>query len=1655
MKSIYSLVKSIFLLSAFLLCLIYNSFAQTSGINYSYSLPGGALAYNSSTAGQVDLITAPNTDDQLVSFPASAVAGWGGFFYCGVWYPQATTTFWVSSNGWMAIQNTANPSDVAPPSSLPINDLAGNPYRIIAPLWDDLKLHPVSGGRVTYKNTGGGTTRILVIEWKGMYLDKTGTDSAISFQARICNSANVSSPNAIDFRYKRNGSVSYGLSVAPPPTASIGINGFCANDILAWTDNTGMVVGKTVPEYQVATKPPDIAFRFTPVVHPNDDCATAFPITFTPGTALISTFGTTLHATQSGAVPSCGGFTATSDVWYTFTKPANITNFEIFTDNLDCRGVNYKTGIEVYTSCAAPIACNYGSSGPTYMNNAGALIATNASSYLNLTNATNGVPCGVQQYWVRVSTDSTYRGYFRFNIRPSGRDCAYATNITPCTIPYTAPTGLSTCNFGNEYDSTISACHNSFNKGSDYVFSYTPPATICADFHLANTPANSFPAFFIYNGCPSTGNCLGSATGAGGPAAMNFNNVTLATGNTYYFVVEYDSTNITPCLSSFDFSITLNLTSPPIYDNCGNAPNVPVNNSASANCAGGITYYNSCATPSAAGTIPVPSCGNFTDGVTPDVWFRFTSSAIAQAHTINVNPMFAAGDAQDLCMQIYGSVCGTLDTVGLSNACDDNSSGFNFPALTFIPPATGTVYYIRIWSNDGTQPGNFNICAIVGCTPANDLPCNAINLTLGVAMNGDNACSSGAGEPGLLPSCWDVGTLNTVWYKFTPGFTGNVNIRTRLFSLFDSQIAVYTGVCGPGLVLIGGTNCNNDITEGCAGGLRTYRHSVINNMPVTSGTTYYVRVDGRGANTGTFEILVIDALQPLPPVPVQDCIVAQTVCSNSSFTVADPGYQGIGHYCDLATAPGCFVGERSSAWYVVSIQNPAPGGSFFQFSINPFAGTDYDFFVWRIDGVANYCSVLNNYVTAGFFPWYRGSWTDTYGPTGVSLSAGSGTTSLCISAVGPAFHPAYPVTGGETFLILVSNWWGNTSGFTMDWLGTPISGIPPVRIWQNSVDSVWTTTTNWSPVCGGVPTCVNQIAAVITNSGVAPYIAANTTVKDITINAGANLRLAAGITLSVCGDFTNNGTLTCGAGSTIQFTGAAALQQISGTYSFVPSNSFPNLWVNKSSGTVKLNSSIYISGNDSIINGIVDNNLKSTFLKGHFFNFNGATSFTNLGSGAGGSTLNFSGAGPQNYTNLVSNLTLNNVTAFQVPGSLITLGAGAFNNLILGTGGILTLTAGKIVTNALLVDVTNTAAGAVTPGNIFSFVQGNLRRSVPTGVGTYEYPVGEATKGYQRFSLAYTTAPTSAHTITSKFTQWSAMPPTGPAVIECVTANWACCAPYDNGYWTLDASLGSGLGTYTANAYPTNVTNDIGAAPNGYSIMKAVSNSGGGPWLMMGTCVTPGTGVTPVSRTGLNSFSDFGVVQFISPLPIELLSFDAEQAMDGTVLTKWATGSEINNDHFAIERSLNGSENFKSIGSVKGFGAGATSQNHYYSFRDPEQCSGINYYRLKQVDIDGRFTYSNVVAVRCADKDKIVSVYPNPSNTKINVSFFEVVEGKISLEILDMFGNILSTSSFAVTKDLNNIEVKIEQLANGFYYLRLKNSDEPGETSRQVKFLKY
>lgn len=112
-------------------------------------------------------------------------------------------------------------------------------------------------------------------------------------------------------------------------------------------------------------------------------------------------------------------------------------------------------------------------------------------------------------------------------------------------------------------------------------------------------------------------------------------------------------------------------------------------------------------------------------------------------------------------------------------------------------------------------------------------------------------------------------------------------------------------------------------------------------------------------------------------------------------------------------------------------------------------------------------------------------------------------------------------------------------------------------------------------------------------------------------------------------------------------------------------------------------------------------------------------------------------------------------------------------------------------------------------------------------------------------------------------------------------------------------------------------------------------------------------------------------------LPVVLSSFNAESASNGTVNIAWETASEVNCDYFSVERSMDGN-NFEVISSVKG--AGNTSTSSKYSYIDDNPHSPVSYYRLKQVDFDGKFEIFKVVSVNLNPIREIV-VYPNPVAT--------------------------------------------------------------------------
>jgi hypothetical protein len=119
-----------------------------------------------------------------------------------------------------------------------------------------------------------------------------------------------------------------------------------------------------------------------------------------------------------------------------------------------------------------------------------------------------------------------------------------------------------------------------------------------------------------------------------------------------------------------------------------------------------------------------------------------------------------------------------------------------------------------------------------------------------------------------------------------------------------------------------------------------------------------------------------------------------------------------------------------------------------------------------------------------------------------------------------------------------------------------------------------------------------------------------------------------------------------------------------------------------------------------------------------------------------------------------------------------------------------------------------------------------------------------------------------------------------------------------------------------------------------------------------------------------------------SPLPVELTNFMAEPS-DPVVLLSWTTATETNNDLFTVERSKD-AMSFEFVGTKSG--AGTSSTAHSYSLVDESPYHGLSYYRLKQTDFNGSYTYSTIVAVNMENGPFEIIVFPNPSNGEFNIS---------------------------------------------------------------------
>ena len=169
-------------------------------------------------------------------------------------------------------------------------------------------------------------------------------------------------------------------------------------------------------------------------------------------------------------------------------------------------------------------------------------------------------------------------------------------------------------------------------------------------------------------------------------------------------------------------------------------------------------------------------------------------------------------------------------------------------------------------------------------------------------------------------------------------------------------------------------------------------------------------------------------------------------------------------------------------------------------------------------------------------------------------------------------------------------------------------------------------------------------------------------------------------------------------------------------------------------------------------------------------------------------------------------------------------------------------------------------------------------------------------------------------------------------------------------------------------------------------------------------------------------------------LDAEIVSFTAKLKENKVVFLKWLTVSEVDNDYFSIERSLDG-ENYLEIGQVTGYGT--TQQTQSYQFIDRYPAFGNNYYRLKQIDLDGKFTYSPVRVINRSIQEAII--YNNPVEDNLAIKLTEYNAQPLNVILSNTLGQqLLSTT---INPNESEAILNLSKLQNGYYILSFLTVD--------------
>lgn len=165
------------------------------------------------------------------------------------------------------------------------------------------------------------------------------------------------------------------------------------------------------------------------------------------------------------------------------------------------------------------------------------------------------------------------------------------------------------------------------------------------------------------------------------------------------------------------------------------------------------------------------------------------------------------------------------------------------------------------------------------------------------------------------------------------------------------------------------------------------------------------------------------------------------------------------------------------------------------------------------------------------------------------------------------------------------------------------------------------------------------------------------------------------------------------------------------------------------------------------------------------------------------------------------------------------------------------------------------------------------------------------------------------------------------------------------------------------------------------------------------------------------------------PTPVTFTGYNVTCGDRGTLIT-WTTGSEVNSSHYEIERSTDGT-NWVRIDNVRGAGNSTTTRNYQYL----DLQGGDAFYRIKQVDLDGRYVHTAVKRVSCNSRNITVALFPVPTPNILNIAVRSDKMIRTDLQVIDMSGRIVKRQSVVINNGNTNLTLDLSNLPSGEYLL--------------------